>query len=280
MGTRVHLGQHSDAELVKLAKAGWSPAFAVLVHRYAPLVHAALADRSDPLSATTSVFVHAMRELRQRAPEAPIAPWLLELIDRPPPARPSELTDEELDAVWHELHRRWPDGDRPATTWPWRRLALVAGVIVVAAGVPALVLGVDTPQEEADVELRAVPVTDEPLPVDAPDDDSLPSFSFPVAPEDGDAPAPEAEQAEPEPTPEPEAPPAETAPAEPAPEPTPAPAQPAPAPAPEPEPSTEEEPEDDGVLDPVLGGGGSDDGTDGGGDADGAGDDESAGGAE
>jgi hypothetical protein len=264
MGTRVHLGQHSDAELVKLAKAGWSPAFAVLVHRHAPIVHAALADRSDPLSATTAVFVHAMRELRQRAPEAPIAPWLLELVDRPPPDRPSELTDEELDAMWHELHRRWPDGERPASTWPWRRLALVAGLIVVAAGVPALVLGIDVPDEEAEVELRAVPVTDEALPVDPPDDDSLPSFSFPVAPEDGGEPAPE-EQTEPEPTPEAEAPPAETAPAEPTPEPTPAPAEPAPAPAPEPEAPAEEEPEEGGVLDPVLGGGQSDGGAEDGG---------------
>jgi hypothetical protein len=279
MGTRVHLGQHSDAELVKLAKAGWSPAFAVLVHRHAPIVHAALTDRSDPLSATTSVFVHAMRELRQRAPEAPIAPWLLELIDRPPPQRPSELTDEELDAMWHELHRRWPDGERPASTWPWRRLALVAGLVVVAAGVPALVLGIDAPDEEADVELRAVPVTDEDLPVDAPDDDSLPSFSFPVAPEGGDGAAPEAEQAEPEPTPEPEAPPAETAPAEPAPEPTPAPAEPAPAPAPEPEAPAEEEPEDGGVLDPVLGGGETDD-ADGGGEGESADSDDTAGEAE
>jgi hypothetical protein len=263
----VHLGHHSDAELMELAKAGWAPAFAVLVHRHAPVVHAALRDDRDPLSATTAVFVHAMRELRQRDATAPLAPWLLELIDRPPPAQPSELTDEELDAIWLELHRRWPDGERPATTWPWRRLATVAALVVVAAAVPALVLGIDTPEAE-DLELRAVPVTDEAPAVEAPDDDSLPSFSFPVAPDSDSTVAAEQETAEQETAPETEPAPTE-APPEPPPEPTPPPADPAPAPSPEPEASAEEEPpnggEDGGVLDPVLGGDGADDGSDDGG---------------
>jgi hypothetical protein len=269
----VHLGHHSDAELMKLAKAGWAPAFAVLVHRHAPVVHAALRDDHDPLSATTAVFVHAMRELRQRDATAPLAPWLLELIDRPPPAQPSALSDEELDAIWLELDHRWPDGERPATTWPWRRLATVAALVVVAAVVPALVLGIDTPAAE-DVELRAVPVTDEAPPVQTPDDDALPSFSFPVAPDGDSNVAPEEEAAEPETAPETEPAPTE-APPEPTPEPTPPPAEPAPAPAPEPAPTAEEEPqsggEDGGVLDPVLGDDDADDASDNGGEGESAG---------
>jgi hypothetical protein len=270
----VHLGHHSDAELMKLAKAGWAPAFAVLVHRHAPVVHAALGDDPDPLSATTAVFVHAMRELRQRDADAPLAPWLLELIDRPPPAEPSAPTAEELDAIWLELDRRWPDGERPATTWPWRRLATVAALVVVAAAVPALVLGVDGPEAE-DLELRAVPVTDEAPVVETPDDDSLPSFSFPVAPDADSAVTAEQEPAEQETAPETEPAPTE-APPEPTPEPTPPPAEPAPAPAPQPQAPAEEEPQngdDGGVLDPVLGDDGSGDGADDGGDGESAGSD-------
>jgi hypothetical protein len=258
----VHLGQRSDAELVELAKAGWSPAFAVLVHRHAPVVHTALADEDDPLSATTAVFVHAMRELRQRDAAAPIGPWLLELIDRPPPTVPATMGTDDLDAMWHELHRRWPDGERPATTWPWRRLALVAGLVVVAAAVPAVVLGVDS-APEADLELRAVPVTDQTTTAELEEEpeESLPSFSFPTAPEDGEPeqgaepapeqpveseePAPSAPTSEPAPEPEPQS--------QPEPEPQPAP-EPEPEPEPEPDAGEGGDEDDDGVLDPVLGG--------------------------
>jgi hypothetical protein len=260
----VHLGQHSDAELVRLAKAGWSPAFAVLVHRHAPTVHAALRDDPDPLSATTAVFVHAMRELRQRDAGAPLGPWLLELIDRPPPAQPSTLSTDELDAMWLELDRRWPDGERPATTWPWRRLAIVAGVVVLAAAVPAIVLGIDAPPEAGEVELRAVPVTDDGPPPDTDDaDESLPTFSFPVAPDDDGA--DDAEPETTEPAPEPETPPTDPEP-EPQPEPQPTP-EPQPEPTPEPEPSATDEEDGGSVLDPVLGG------DDGGGEGDGNEDD-------
>jgi hypothetical protein len=255
----VRLGQHSDAELVQLAKAGWSPAFAVLAYRHAPTVRTALADEDDPLSATTAVFIHAMRELRQRDAASPVGPWLLELIDRPPPPAPATMDAEELDALWRELHRRWPDGERPATTWPWRRLAVVAGLAVVAAAVPALVLGVGSPTD-ADPELRAVPVTGETTTADLDDehDEDLSGFSFPVAPDEDDGSDATPESTPTEPT-EADPAPTETAPEpEPAPEPQPQP-EPAPEPEPEPEPESSSPPEDDGEeedsspLDPIIG---------------------------
>lgn len=231
----MRLGQHSDEELVELAKAGWSPAFAVLAHRHAPMVRTALAGEDDPLSATTAVFVHAMRELRQRDAAAPVGPWLLELIDRPPPTAPATMSTEELDALWLELHRRWPDGERPATTWPWRGMALVAGLIVLAATVPAVVLGIGS-TGDTDVELRAVPVTEDATTADLDEEEAPSEFSFPVA----DDSSPEDPGASSEPDAEPET---ETTPPPQQPETT----EPAPQPAPEQpqQPDAETEPEAD-----------------------------------
>lgn len=197
----MRFGDRSDAELIELAKAGWAPAFAVLVHRYAPLVHAARADAADPTGAVTQVFVQAMRELADRDPGAPVAPWLLGLAGaRATPPTPTALTDDELDAIWGELDRRWPDGRPPARPLPWRRAAAVVGLAVLAGLVPAIVLGVDgNGGVEEPTELRAVPLPDERTEVveEEPEDDA-PEFSFPTTPEEQE-PAPEPEP-EPQPT--------------------------------------------------------------------------------
>lgn len=157
----MRFGDCSDAELTELAKAGWSPAFAVLVQRHAPMVHATLSFSDRPLSATTTVFIQAMQQLRQRDADSPVGPWLLDLADASPPAEPSALTTAELDAIWQELHRRWPDGEPPATRLPWRRVSQLVALVLVAALVPLIVVGIgSTPDEPDSEELRAVPFRD------------------------------------------------------------------------------------------------------------------------
>lgn len=160
----MRFGDRSDAELIRLAQAGWAPAFAVLVHRYAPVVRATR-PRSEPAAPlVTSVFLHAMRELAGRDPAAPVLPWLLRIAGagtKSPPT-PAPLSSEELDAIWAELHRFWPDGLRHARARPWRRAAAVACLAVLAGLIPAMVLGVDgTGVDTEPLELRAVPLPDE-----------------------------------------------------------------------------------------------------------------------
>lgn len=193
--------ERDDAELVELAQAGWGPAFAVLVHRHAPMLLAATADDRDPWGATLDVLVRALRQLADRDPSAPVAPWLLELAGRDAPSTVPAADPDELDALWHELDTRWPDGKRPRRRVPaavrWTALAL--GAIGVGIAVPAAVINTAPPEDPVTVELRAQPVADAAADVDEEleEPEPLPTFEFPdVASDDAgtgdDAPTPDA----------------------------------------------------------------------------------------
>jgi hypothetical protein len=214
----VRFGDRSDEELIRLAQAGWAPAFAVLVHRYAPVVRATRPRAEPVVPFLTHVFLHAMRELRDRDPHAPVAPWLLGLAGAGARSAktPVPLSPEDLDAIWTRLHGYWPDGHRHARSVPWRRTAAVVGLAALAGLVPAVVLGADgTGAEGEPLELRAVPLPDERIATVAEErgDEDEPDFSFPTTPEEQEAPPPEpvepsppetetAPQPEPEPQPQ------------------------------------------------------------------------------
>jgi hypothetical protein len=215
----VRFGDRSDEELIRLAQAGWAPAFAVLVHRYAPVVRATRPRAEPAVPFLTHVFLQAMRELRSRDPRAPVAPWLLGIAGAGARSAkaPVPLSTEELDAIWTRLHGSWPNGHRHAPAVPWRRTAAIIGLAALAGLVPAVVLGADGTDADGELlELRAVPLPDERSATVAEDqdEDDEPDFSFPTTPEEQEAPPPEpvepppseTEPAQPDPAPEPEDP--------------------------------------------------------------------------
>jgi hypothetical protein len=252
--------ERDDGELVELARSGWSPAFAVLVHRHAPALLAAFADDPDPFERVTDVFIRAMRELPDHDPSAPVAAWLFALAGRRPPDHVPSVPEEALDPIWRELSLRWPDGRhihrrrRPVV----RRLAVIAGALALGVLVPLVVLGLPaTPDDDAIESVRAQPLEEEPT--EEPEPEDVPDFEFPdVTAGAVEGPTETSDD-------EPSAPPPSTdtqAPMEPAPEttqpPAPAPAEPVEPVDPldpiEPPPA----PDDDGTSD-----GTSDDGADG-----------------
>jgi hypothetical protein len=244
--------EREDGELVELAQAGWSPAFAVLVHRHGPALLAAFADEPDPAERTFEVLVRAMRRLDKRDPAQPVRPWLFALAGRDEPATVPPPVGATLDHVWRDLAERWPDGKRPRRRHPiLAGIAIALGAIALGVGVPTIVLGLPDAPEEPPESVRAQPL--EEVPVDEPEPIDMPDFEFPDIAE-GPAPAPSvpsgpAAPAVTEPA-EPVAPvtPPPTAPAPTDPDPVPAP-DPAPAPQPEPEPEPEPQPDPPPVTD-------------------------------
>jgi hypothetical protein len=104
----VEYAHRSDNDLVELAQAGWRSAFAVLVHRHASAVHAAVAADPDPLASTVEVFTDAMRGLGVRDPNQPVLPWLLSLAGATStPTQAPLLPEEQLDRIWRRLDERW-----------------------------------------------------------------------------------------------------------------------------------------------------------------------------
>lgn len=264
----MRLEDRSDTELVELARAGWAPAFAVLFHRHAALVHGAAQDRAAPVEAVEHVFVRAMRDLRSEGPGGDVGEWLAGLAGASAPSA-VELPPAERDAVWRRLHERWPDGRRHRHRVPWRGVGLVAALVVLAAAVPAVLLlgltgglaGDDESRVPEEAELRATPVPEDGEPAEPEVEADLPDFSFPSAGSPTDeATEPEVSVEEPSPEPEPQ-PETETEPEPSPPDPEPSDPDEDESPA-EPDESDEREGEDPGLLDPLV----SDDESDGSGD--------------
>lgn len=245
-------GERSDDELITLARQGWAPAFATLLHRHGDEVLAAVDNRRRPVPAVTTTFLRAMRRLDERHPVEPVDRWLVRLSTGPRwrrrrPAEPDErrqLSDTDRDLIWSELRARWPRGRRrrrvpPVLIW----LATLVAVAAVSAGVPLLVLGDVNGPPEADQHVRAVTIDRPDAPAPEPElieepPEPLPEYEFP-APTDPsastDEPTTSGATAQPTPAPTPA----------PAPNPTPAPA-PAPTPTPAPNPAPTPTPAPDG----------------------------------
>lgn len=187
-------GERSDDELVTLARQGWAPAFATLLHRHGDEVLAAVSHRRQPIEAVTTTYLRAMRRLDDRHRFEPVDHWLVRLSTgrrwrrrRPGhhPAHPG-LSDVDRDHIWNELRVRWPRGRRrrrvpPALIW----LATLVAVVAVSAGVPLLVIGTTHGPPEADQRVQAVTVDRpdappaEPEIIEAPPG-PLPEYEFPT----------------------------------------------------------------------------------------------------
>ena len=180
-----------DAALLARARAGEAPAFAVLVHRYAALLHHAASagddpmDRAGALETVQRTFLRAMRRLDRADPEE-LGGWLLGLqgtpLDEEDVERASPLTTTELDRLWGELAPRWPRGRRRWHVPRWfGQVAVVLVLLALAVAVPyaLLVTAVDDDDEGPApiAEIVAVPI----------DDDAF-DLTFEDAPEDADEP--------------------------------------------------------------------------------------------
>lgn len=164
------LTDRSDAELVTLSRRGWAPAFAVLLHRHGPAVRAATTDAPDPTSAVRDTFLTAMRRLDEPAAQTDARGWLLELAgshtrdvrEVPTTAMLDPCSDDELEEIWADLDRRWPDGRRPrrGVPRPVRVAAFVLLLVALAAVVPVIAFTALDDREETVEEVRAVPDED------------------------------------------------------------------------------------------------------------------------
>lgn len=182
--------QASDAELLRHARAGTAPAFAVLVVRYAPLLHQAAAEATgtrapqadeapggatpepgDPTALATvrTTFLRAMRRL-DRADDGAVGSWLLELqgtpLEAPDTARAAPLATADLDRLWGELAPCWPRGRRPRRPPRWLgHVAIVLLLLVLSVAVPyaLLVTAEDDEEDTPDPveEVVAVPIQDD-----------------------------------------------------------------------------------------------------------------------
>jgi hypothetical protein len=156
----VQLSTRSDAELMTLARRGWPAAFAVLVHRHAATVRAAVVGRPDPDAAVVATFTRAMQHLRRVDPTAPVEPWLLALAPgrkgrTAAPTAPRPAVDgSELDALWAELAPRWPRGRAPRGRLPawlrWSMLTVVLMALAVVIPYVTITTGQRTAEADAD----------------------------------------------------------------------------------------------------------------------------------
>jgi hypothetical protein len=172
----------TDAELLRQAQAGSAPAFAILVHRYAALLHmgasSGSSDARSPgfgseadgrdaaaLDTVRRTFLRAMRRL-DTADGAALGTWFLELQGTPlaadEAARAAPLTTAELDRLWGELAPSWPRGRRPRRLPRWLgHVAVVMLLLALSVAVPYALLVTAAEEEAVPVpveEVVAVPI--------------------------------------------------------------------------------------------------------------------------
>ena len=167
-----HAETETDAELLRRARAGVAPAFAVLVHRYAALLHAAASPEGGGaahLNTVRRTFLRAMRRL-DAADDTALGTWLLDLQGTPlsddDADRAAPLATAELDQLWGELAPCWPRGRRPRRPPRWLgQVAIVLLLLALSVAVPYALL-VTAADEEDDPpapveEVVAVPIEDD-----------------------------------------------------------------------------------------------------------------------
>ena len=159
-----HAETETDAELLRRARAGVAPAFAVLVHRYAALLHAAASPEGGGaahLDTVRRTFLRAMRRL-DAADDTALGTWLLDLQGTPlsddDADRAAPLATAELDQLWGELAPCWPRGRRPRRPPRWLgQVAIVLLLLALSVAVPYALLVTAADEED-----------DPPAPVDTP----------------------------------------------------------------------------------------------------------------
>jgi hypothetical protein len=197
----------TDDELLGQAQAGAAPAFAILVHRYAALLHAAASDGSASkaggrdaaaLDTVRRTFLRAMRRL-DAADGAALGSWLLELQGTPLSTaeadRAAPLTTAELDRLWGELAPCWPRGRRHRHPPRWLgHVAIVVLLLALSVAVPYALL-VTAAEEEAEAPVPVEEVVGIPIENDEFD---LRFEDAPVGAEDADPDADAEPDADPE----------------------------------------------------------------------------------
>jgi hypothetical protein len=190
----------TDDELLRQAQAGAASAFAILVHRYAALLHAAASNGSDSeagdppearggrdavaLDTVRRTFLRAMRRL-DAADGTGLGSWLLDLQGTPlstaAAERAAPLTTAELDRLWGELAPCWPRGRRPRRPPRWLgHVAIVVLLLALSVTVPYALL-VTAAEEEAEAPVPVEEVVGVPIENDEYD------LRFEDAPIDADA---------------------------------------------------------------------------------------------
>jgi hypothetical protein len=219
----VHLQHTNDDELLALSRKGWDSAFAVLVHRHAPrLLHSA-SHQPDPVAVVVEAFSGAMRAID--TPVDDVDAWLDSQLasvmpgempgEMPGDGQPSPTTDgappdaATIDTIWSQLRQRWPHGRRRRI--PSHAVSIAATIVVtvaISAAIPWFVLGGYGDQPTIQ-DLRAFIVESRDAPAesvdideaDEPEEQPLPTFEFPVPPEDREPPpAPDTNNGAPEST--------------------------------------------------------------------------------
>lgn len=174
--------EHDDRELVELAKVGWQPAFAVLVHRHAAELLAAHAKARDPQAATVKALSRAMRRLDRYEGAGSFASWVMASKRRTVPAEVPPREPAEIDALWDELRLRWPDGRRPRRVPVFvKGLAVAVAAIALGIAVPVALIRTPAPADGAR-ELRAQRIEEESVdaePDDLDEPEPIVTFEFP-----------------------------------------------------------------------------------------------------
>ena len=195
-----HAETETDAELLRRARARVAPAFAVLVHRYAALLHAAASPEGGGaahLNTVRRTFLRAMRRL-DAADDTALGTWLLDLQGTPlsddDADRAAPLATAELDQLWGELAPCWPRGRRPRRPPRWLgQVAIVLLLLALSVAVPYALL-VTAADEEDDPpapveEVVAVPIEDDAFDLRFEDAPAGPDGAAPAVVDPDDEPA-------------------------------------------------------------------------------------------
>lgn len=167
--------RHNDSDLLELAAAGSSPAFASLLHRHREVLQRGALRAEHPEKAVEKALTAAIQDLHHdRIRTDSLRDRLGELMEaavREDQGRPGVerlLPSDWFDRAWVRVEERWPTGRRRLSVprWAWR----LTGVMVLAtAGIVGTVLVV-TADVTTDVvsELVADPVEDRGIPEPGP----------------------------------------------------------------------------------------------------------------
>lgn len=176
--------QHDDTDLLRLARGGSQPAFAVLLRRHAHRVAARSAGGLEGDDAVVAVFRALMRALDQvpvgtdgRADVGAAVDALADRLVGTDAAGHVSLSDERMDRIWARLAVLWPNG-RPRRRVPSAvpRAAFVAFLVALGFALPYVVLTSGDDGGEPDLDdLVARPYTSPEAEDDAPADEAPPT---------------------------------------------------------------------------------------------------------
>jgi hypothetical protein len=159
--------QHTDHELLELAREGSAPAFASLLHRHRDVLQRGALRAEHPEAMVATVMVGAIRRLRRGTiADDGIRTWLSASVDEEvarAPGRPGIerlLPAEWFDRAWVRAQRSWPSGRRvPRPPRLVGQLGVTLAIAALGAGGAYVAITAETTTEVIH-ELIAEPVED------------------------------------------------------------------------------------------------------------------------